>query len=213
MSMGRLEKLLVNSQGRQRSRMVQARRLLGMVPLEGTRDYLEVGCGTGAVTRFVAGELGLRAIGIDIDPGQIAAARDGAGKAAGEVAGARFEVGDAARLPFEDGSFDIVLSFMATHHTGDPDAALGEVARVLRPGGHFVYADILLPAAVARVGRVLGHGYRLPRSEGLLAALAAAGFATVWASRTGERFYGKYEAVLRRDSDQQMTQMRTDRLD
>jgi ubiquinone/menaquinone biosynthesis C-methylase UbiE len=209
MNMGKLEKLVVNSKGRQRSRVEQARRMLASVPLEGARDYLEVGCGTGAVTRFAASELGLRAIGIDIDPEQIATARS---EAAG-VASVRFAEADAARLPFEDGSFDVVLSFMATHHIGDPDAALGEVARVLRPGGQFVYADILLPAAVARVGRVLGHGYRLPRSEGLLASLAAAGFATVWASRTGERFYGKYEAVLRRDSDQQMTQMRTDRLD
>lgn len=194
MKMSKIEKLFVNSKRRQRSRAAQAKRLLSALPLENVRDYLEVGCGAGAVTRFVASELGLQATGIDIDPEQIAVARE---RSAG-VANAQFQEGDATRLPFVDHSFDVVLSFMATHHIEDADAALREIARVLRPGGYFVYSDIFLPSIVAGAGKLVGHSYHLPPSQRLLAALRANGFAAVTASRSGEKFLGQYEAVLRR---------------
>jgi ubiquinone/menaquinone biosynthesis C-methylase UbiE len=194
MKMSKLEKLFVNSRRRQRGRVVQAKRLLSGMPLENARDYLEVGCGTGAVTRFVATELGLQAIGIDIDPEQIALA----GSGASGLANARFQEGDATRLPFEDGSFDVVLSFMATHHIEDVDTALREIARVLRPGGYFVYSDVFLPAIIAGIGALFGHSYKLPRSDRLIEALSSAGFATVSASHTGGKFYGRYESLLQR---------------
>lgn len=196
MKMSRLEKLFVNSKRRQRSRVAQAKRMLSVLPLESARDYLEVGCGTGAVTRFVAAEYGLDATGIDIDPEQV--------ELAGEAAGAanlRFQQADATSLPFEDRSFDIVLSFMATHHIVGVDAAFGEIARVLRPGGYFVYSDIFLPSIIAGMGSLFGHGYNLPKSDRLLEALKAGGFTTVSASRDGEDFYGQFEAVMQRNAE------------
>lgn len=192
--MGRLEKRMVNSERRQRAQVARARRLLSEIPLDGMSDYLEVGCGAGAVTRFVAADLGLSATGIDVDPDQIERARAaGAG-----VQNVEFREADAARLPFEDARFDIVLSFMTSHHIEVVDPAFGEIARVLRPGGYFVYADIFLPAPLAAVGRLLGHGYVLPRSDALLEMLRAAGFTTLSASKPGAKFYGPYEAVLRK---------------
>ena len=72
-----------------------------------------------------------------------------------------FEVGDAERLPFEGATFDVVLNVESSHCYGRFDAFLGEVRRVLRPGGHFLYADFR------------------PREEldGWRASLVAAGFA------------------------------------
>jgi ubiquinone/menaquinone biosynthesis C-methylase UbiE len=88
---------------------------------------LDVGTGTGRgaealVRRFPEAEVS----GVDVSPGMIEEARR-------RVPGASFDVGDAARLPFGDGSFDLV-----THTNMIP--FLDEVARVLRPGGWTLFA-------------------------------------------------------------------------
>ena len=50
---------------------------------------------------------------------------------------------DAAKLPFADDRFEVVLSFAVLHHVGDSRRAVAEAVRVLRPGGHFVGYDAL----------------------------------------------------------------------
>jgi ubiquinone/menaquinone biosynthesis C-methylase UbiE len=55
--------------------------------------------------------------------------------------GLDFVQGDAQNLPFPDQSFDAVINVEASHIYPDFERFLGEVARVLRPGGHFLYAD------------------------------------------------------------------------
>src|SRR5207237_858352 len=56
-----------------------------------------------------------------------------------------FMPASAERLPFQDGAFDIVTSRLAAHHFEDVPLAMREVARVLRPGGVFVFVDTLAP--------------------------------------------------------------------
>jgi SAM-dependent methyltransferase len=53
----------------------------------------------------------------------------------------RFVQGDAERLSFSDEAFDVVINIEASHCYGDFPRFLAEVARVLRPGGHLLYAD------------------------------------------------------------------------
>jgi ubiquinone/menaquinone biosynthesis C-methylase UbiE len=191
MKMSPIEKFFVNSERRQRSRVAQAKRLLAHVPLLDAREYLEIGCGAGAVARTVAADFALNATGVDVDPGQVALAiRQAAG-----LPNVHFLAADAANLPFEDRRFDVVLSFMATHHIEDVSAALGQVRRVLKPGGHFVYSDIFLPGIIAAMGSVFSHGYHLPRPVELRSELKHHGFAPVFASRRERQFYGHFEAV------------------
>ena len=57
--------------------------------------------------------------------------------------GARFEVGDAENLPFDDASFDVVTNLESSHTYPDMRAFLGQVRRVLRPGGWFLHTDLL----------------------------------------------------------------------
>ena len=61
------------------------------------------------------------------------------------VRNAEFMPASAERLPFQDGAFDIVTSRLAAHHFEDVPLAMREVARVLRPGGVFVFVDTLAP--------------------------------------------------------------------
>jgi len=60
----------------------------------------------------------------------------------------RYAVADAAALPFDDDAFDLVVAFMSLQDIDDFAGAIGEVARVLRPGGHFCFA-ILHPLRTA----------------------------------------------------------------
>jgi SAM-dependent methyltransferase len=101
------------------------------------RELLEVGCGRGGGADYVARRLDPRRIvAVDLSPRAVALCRR-------RFAHPRlsFEVGDAERLPFSAGSFDVVLNVESSHCYGRFDAFLGEVRRVLRPGGHFLYAD------------------------------------------------------------------------
>ncbi|MBI2308529.1 MAG: methyltransferase domain-containing protein [Rhodocyclales bacterium] len=107
-------------------------------------QVLEVGCGTGVLTRLAAAAVGPdgRAVGIDPAPEMIAVARQKA------VAGAQFRLGVIEALPFADASFDVVFASAMLHHLppATKDAGLKEVFRVLRPGGRLVVVDLDRPA-------------------------------------------------------------------
>jgi ubiquinone/menaquinone biosynthesis C-methylase UbiE len=60
------------------------------------------------------------------------------------LAGLRFVQGDAERIPFDDQHFDVVMNVESSHCYPRLDAFFREVKRVLRPGGYFLYADIML---------------------------------------------------------------------
>src|SRR5262245_27125728 len=98
---------------------------------EGARA-LEVGCGTGAVTRALAALPETEAVvGLAASPGFLAAAKE---LSAG-IARLVFVEGEAKSLPFEDGSLDAVVFHTTLCHVPDPDVALEEAFRVLRPDG------------------------------------------------------------------------------
>jgi O-antigen biosynthesis protein len=93
------------------------------------RRVLDAGCGTGYGSRILAESGAEEVVGIDIAESVVEAAR------AREPAGVHFQVGDVRNLPFEDASFDAVVSFEVIEHVTEHDLALDEFARVLRPGG------------------------------------------------------------------------------
>jgi ubiquinone/menaquinone biosynthesis C-methylase UbiE len=93
---------------------------------------LEVGCGTGAVTRCIGTRPGVaEVVGVDPSPVFVARARE---LAAG-LTTARFETADGAALPFPAASFDAVVFHTTLCHVPDPQALLAEAVRVLRGGG------------------------------------------------------------------------------
>lgn len=101
------------------------------------RDVLEVGSGAGQCSRWVRAQGG-RGIGLDLSHRQLQHSRrldEATGVAVPSVRGT------ATALPFRDGSFDAVFSsFGALQFVADLDDAVGEVARVLRPGGRFAFS-------------------------------------------------------------------------
>jgi len=97
-------------------------------PLAAGRDVLDAGCGVGWGTVRLA-RFARQAVGVDIDEAAVSNARE---RAAGR---AEFVVGDLLALPFPERSFDLVVCFEAIEHVAEPQKALDELRRVLRPDG------------------------------------------------------------------------------
>src|SRR5690606_18302085 len=115
------------------------------------RDGLEVGCGRGGGASYVARYLKPRSlIGLDIAAKSIAFCRD-----RHSAPGLSFRHGDAQNLPFPDESFDIVLNVESSGSYPDRAVFFREVARVLRPGGHFLFADYRRSDAIRKLRKQL----------------------------------------------------------
>jgi len=99
------------------------------------RRALELGCGTGIFLEKVA-PAGARIVGLDLSADLLARARARLVAAPNVV----LHRGDAERMPYATSSFDTVYGSSVLHHL-DLDRALGEVFRVLRPGGRCVFAE------------------------------------------------------------------------
>lgn len=129
-------------------------RVIGGVAIAG-KDVLEVGCGRGGGAAHVHGQYRPRSlIGVDLSAGGIAACN--ALHARAELS---FQIGDATQLPFADGSFDALINVESSHCYPSRARFFAEVERVLRPAGHFLYADVFWPhlddVGVADVERML----------------------------------------------------------
>jgi SAM-dependent methyltransferase len=116
---------------------------LDLLPAPG-RLTVDVGCGEGRVTRALAAA-GHRVVGADTAPGLVKAGLAHPRSAPAVVA-------DATRLPFPDGSADLVTAFMCLHDFDDMPAAVAEAARILTPGGRFAVA-LHHPFVTARFAR------------------------------------------------------------
>jgi ubiquinone/menaquinone biosynthesis C-methylase UbiE len=103
---------------------------------------LEVGCGSGALSIRLAADHGLAVTAVDVDPDEVRRARENAARATNAGARPEFVVADVARLPFDDASFDLVVSTFSMHHWDDKEAGLEEVWRVLRPGSRALIWDL-----------------------------------------------------------------------
>lgn len=101
------------------------------------KQVLEVSCGHGGGAAYLVNTLHPAAYtGLDFNPDGIAFCRR-----THDVAGLNFVHGDAESLPFDDESFDAVINVEASHAYPRLPRFLAEVVRVLRPGGHLLYAD------------------------------------------------------------------------
>lgn len=140
---------------------------------------LDVACGTGVLARAIARQIGPRGsvTGLDPNPGMLTAAEEMA-------PGIDWRQGSAGELPFDEGSFDVVVSQFGLMLFESPEKAIQEMGRVLRPGGRMFVAvfDSLdaLPAYAAAadvyeetVGLSVGDALRFPFSMGDVEELEA----------------------------------------
>ena len=147
-------------------------RVVAPVDLAGAR-VLEVGSGRGGGASFIARyHHPAQVTGADFAPAAVALCRN---LHAG-VPNLEFTVGDAERLPFRDASFDAVVNVESSHCYGDIEKFLAETLRVLRPGGHFLYADLRSAPDMAALSVLLDaqSGWERIDHEDITAAVVAA---------------------------------------
>jgi ubiquinone/menaquinone biosynthesis C-methylase UbiE len=117
---------------------------------------LEVGTGSGAMGAALLDRFPqLRLTATDIDPQMVLAAGKRLARYEERVTVAQ---ADAARLPFDDASFDLALSFLMLHHVGNWETALRELVRVVRPGGRVLGCDIIHSRVLDWSERTFGSG-------------------------------------------------------
>lgn len=134
-------------------RHFESRRLLGMAgPMNGGRA-LEIGCGPGVGTQLILEVFKADAVdAFDLDPRMVALARRRS-----RVSNVRFWIADASAIPTPSATYDAVFDFAIIHHIPDWRKALGEVARVLKPGGRFYVEEILAPFIDHPIARLFDH--------------------------------------------------------
>jgi ubiquinone/menaquinone biosynthesis C-methylase UbiE len=118
-----------------------ARRATAGLPNPERLLAIDLACGPGTYARPLAARVG-RVIGADLTPAMVEKAR--AEAASDGITNIEFVCADIYALPFADGAANIVSCGYAFHHMTDPPRALGEMARVVRPGGRVAVTDIIV---------------------------------------------------------------------
>ncbi|MFC6081785.1 SAM-dependent methyltransferase [Sphaerisporangium aureirubrum] len=161
---------------------------------------LDAGCGPGATAVFLATTFGVQVTGVTVSGFEIDKARERA-EAAGVADLVRFEYGDYTALSYPDGHFDAVLALESLQNAPDLGQVLGELFRVLRPGGRLTFSDFSLESAAEprRIEKFM-ETLKLPALPTLpewLGHLRDAGFEIEEYTQCGPRVFGKKAKYLR----------------
>ncbi|HEX5929734.1 MAG TPA: class I SAM-dependent methyltransferase [Solirubrobacterales bacterium] len=140
---------------------------------------LDVPCGGGVAFRALGSEQDVRYVAADLDPKMLRRAERRARKLS--LRNVEFQVADMTALPFSDSEADLFLSYSGLHMVDDPEAAVREMARCLKPGGQLI-GTTFLAGESPRADRLFNLGARSghplpPRREDLLGWLESAGLA------------------------------------
>src|SRR5688500_10683808 len=129
---------------------------LSRIPIEPGLRVLDVGGGAGQ-TAIPMSRAGAKVTGVDIATNLIEQAR---ARARAENLDTRFEEGDAEMLPYQDGSFDLVISLIGVMFAPRPDLVAAELKRVCRPGGKIIMGNWTPTGFVGQMFKI--HGRYVP---------------------------------------------------
>lgn len=157
--------------------------------VEGSRT-LEVGCGRGVGVEIILKRFGAASVdAFDFDPDMVARARRRVARFGTRV---RLWIGDAAAIAAPDAGYDAVFDFGIIHHVPEWRTAVTEVARVLRPGGRFLFEEVTSHALDRRLYRTLFDHPERDRFSGteFVAELELHGIRV--GDRWRQRFFGDF---------------------
>jgi SAM-dependent methyltransferase len=155
------------------------------------KKVLEVSCGAGGGASYIMRKLGPASYtGLDLNPASIDRCRK-----TNQLPCLNFLQGNAEHLPFPDESFDAVINVEASHQYRNFPRFLTEVARVLRPEGHFLYADSRRAPVVPEWEAALAEAPVRKISERPIEEEVKRGLAAN-ARQTLERLGGRFPAIL-----------------
>ena len=120
-----------------------------MGPIGEGKVVADIGCGAGMDLLLAARSIGPRGRAIGVDMTSAMAERAMTSARAAGLQNVEVRLGDAMSLPLDDASVDVVISNGVLNLVPDKSVAYGEVLRVLKPGGSFLYADIVVASELS----------------------------------------------------------------
>jgi len=171
----------------------QAAKLVNHAGIRAGQKVLDVACGTGVVA-ITAAQRGARVSALDLTPQLLERARENSALAGTTI---DWHEGDAESLPFPDAAFDVVVSQFGHMFAPRPDVAIGEMLRVLKPGGTVAFSTWPPELYVGRSFAVTGR--YLPPPPAGVSPPAVWGDPNVITQRLGDRVKNIYFDRARMD--------------
>ena len=197
MKMWKFEKKFVNSRRHAKGNIRVTKRLFSYLDLEETNNVLEIGCGVGMLSDHLSQKYDMNVFGIDIDHEQIEIAK----KCFKNNTKLSFSVESATNLPFENSSFDMVLSFNVIHHISSWKNVLKEVHRVLRPAGVFVFSDFGYPAFLKRIFMPIVKNFGLYTVAEIIDYLTGINFHIIHQEKSSAFIFRNHNILFQKSSD------------
>lgn len=195
MKMTRIEIQFVNRKKQSKRNIQKLELAFKHLDLQKIKTVLELGCGIGFVSRYLAETYNLTVYGTDYDNEQIQTAK----QLHLNINRLTFQVENASALSFENSSIDLVLSQNVFHHIPDWQIAIKEIARVLRPGAYFVWMDLVFPGIVKKIFQPFVKNYGLYTIDDIEKAFSLHKFKTLFFERLAHGPLSQYHYVLQHD--------------
>ena len=192
MKMTRIEKKFVNRQKKSERNIEKLELALEHIDRQKIKTVVELGCGIGFVSHYLAKAYHLNVYGTDYDDEQIQIAN----KLQPKKNHLYFQVEDATKLSFKDASVDLVLSQNVFHHIPEWEKAIKEIARVLRSGGYCIWLDLVFPDIVKRIFLPFVVNYGLYTIEDIDKVFEVHGFKKVFQDHPAHGLFTQYHIVL-----------------
>jgi len=192
MKMTKLEKCFVNRQKKAEKNISKVCTALEKIQIEAIKDVLEIGCGIGLVSAYLAREYGFHVYGTDFDTDEIQLAEEINEK----IPKLHFQIEDASKLSFDDNSFDLLISQNVFHHIPNWRNAVIEIKRVLRPGGFLIWFDLIIPFLLKKIFNPITKNYGLYTKTDIFSEFERARFTIVQEDKVIHGPFGHYEMLI-----------------
>lgn len=195
MKMTRIEKRFVNRQKKSERNIKKLELALEHIAIENINMVIELGCGIGYVSHYLADTYNWRVYGTDYDEEQIQIAN----KIQPNIDLLSFQVEDAAKLSFSDSSFDLVFSQYVFHHIPNWENAIKEISRVLRPGGYFIWLDLTFPRIIKNIFLPFVKNYGLYTINDIKKAFEVHEFKEIYQEQSAHGLFRQQHFVIQKN--------------
>lgn len=195
MKMTRIEKHFVNRKKKSEENIKKVLADLNQIETDKIKNVLEIGCGIGFVSSYLAQSYNFNVYGTDYDNEQIQLAK----KLQPKLEHLHFQSEDATQLSFKDSSIDLVISQNVFHHIPNWQDAIKEISRVMNSGGHLSWLDLTFPKIVKNIFYPIVKNYGLYTIDDIELCFEKYGFRKISHEQLVHGPLSQHHFLLRRD--------------